>query len=61
MDFFAVPNGQYRAGSLKFLIFQSFRPVVKKAFSFFMTVSRPIFVFLFREFFLSKFFTSEIA
>ena len=39
MDFFAVPNGQYRAGSLKFLIFQSFRPVVKKAFLCFLTVS----------------------
>lgn len=56
MDFFAVPNGQYRAGGLKFLIFQSFCPVVKKAFSFFMTVSRPIFVFYFAIFFVKIFY-----
>ena len=55
MDFFAVPNRQYRAGGLKFLIFQSFCPVVKKAFSFFMTVSRPIFVFYFANFFCQNF------
>ena len=56
MDFFAVPNGQYRAGGLNFLIFQSFCPVVKKAFLCFLTVSRPIFVFYFANFFVKIFY-----
>lgn len=61
MDFFAMLNGQYRAGGLKFLIFQSFCPVVKKGFFVFYDSVATDFRFLFRDFFLSKFFTSEIA